>query len=357
MPVDHKLLDADLAAIRKNRGKDAIHMGDEQPEVDRIPLDSPALMRVTGGGIPLGRVSRIWGKRSSGKSHLGWMAIRCAQQMDLLCAYWNVEKQYDKIHTRDNLGVDVKKLFIGQSTIIEEITREMDLLMRSIDVHVVDSTSFATSADEIAGDPGDWHRGLDARVWKKGIRRINNRLDQNGNAVILIDHAGTDQMSKVEYPKGGDTLDFASSMNLHCKSGSWLFYHPDGYLEKDDKIKGETGVSYSGMKEPDGMEISVRCNKSRVTRPFRVAKMRLDLNTFQFDTTFELLDAASYFDEDGLPPKLSEKHPIVQQTGEKSSWYLLPDGHKVQGNPGIRKELETNAELAAVVRKAMCAGY
>lgn len=358
-PIDHSLLEKDLAVIRKNRGESAILRGDEQDPVKRIEVDSPAIMRITGGGIPLGRVSRFWGKRSSGKSHVAWMVVRAAQHAGLLAAYWNAEKQYDEIHCRENLGINTKELFIGQTTVIEEIGREMDLLLRSIDLHVVDSTSFATSADELAEDTGDWQRALDARVWKKVIKRINNRMDKDDNAIILIDHAGTDQKTKVEYPKGGDSLDYASSMNLHFKLGSWLFYDPhDGYLEKEDKIKEkDSTLSYAGLKDPDGQEITVRCEKSRVCRPFRVAKMRLDLHTFQFDTIFELLDAATFFDEDGLPAHRSEKTSIIQQTGAKSSWYALPDGRKVQGSRGIREELESNAELTALVRKAMLAGY
>jgi hypothetical protein len=68
MPVNADLLDADLAAIRERRGIDAIRRGSEQPPVDRIPLPSPALMRITSGGIPLGRITRLWGDPSTGKA-------------------------------------------------------------------------------------------------------------------------------------------------------------------------------------------------------------------------------------------------------------------------------------------------
>lgn len=356
-PIDPSLLEADLKVIRAHRGADAIHRGDEQPPIDRIALESPSLMRVTGGGIPLGRITRFWGSPSAGKSHCAWEVIRCAQRAALGVAYWNVEKQYDEIHCREHLGIDTKKLFIGQTTVIEDIAREMDLLLRSIAVHVVDSTSFATSADELAGDPGDWHRGLDARVWKKAMRRINNRLDKDENAVVLLDHAGRDMKTQSEYAKGGEALEYASSMSLHFRKGAWLYYHPDGMLEKAEKIKDDVGLSPSGQKEADGFEITVRCNKSRVCRPFRVAKMRLDLHTFQFDTTFELFDAATFFDEDGLPAHRSKKTAIIQRTGEKSSWFTLPDGKKVQGERAIRSKIDADQELATLIRSAMLAGH
>lgn len=357
MPIDPSLLDEDLKILRKKYGQDSIHRGSEQPEVRRLELDSPALMRITGGGIPHGRVTRLWGMPSSAKTHVGWEIARAAQQAGIKCCYYNGEKQFDELHSRAHLGIDTAELEIVEVSTIEDLYEQMEVLFRSIHVHIVDSTSFLTSREELAGDVGDWPRALDARVWKKAIRRINARMDKDEHIIILISHAGQDMQTKSEYAKDGGEIEFASSMSLHFRKGSWLFYHPDGHLEKADKIKEDAGISPSGQKEADGFEVTVRVNKSRVCRPFRVAKMRLDLHTFQFDTAFELLDAATFFDQEGDPAHRSKRPAIAQKTGEKSSWYLLPDGTKVQGDPGIRKRLMEDEELAGMVRRAMLSGW
>jgi RecA/RadA recombinase len=261
VPINPELLEEDLKVLRKKYGADSFHRGSEQPEVRRLVLDSPALNRVTGGGIPLGRITRLWGMPGASKSHIGWEIVRAAQRLEMGCAYWNIEKQFDELHCRVHLGIDTKKLFIGQVNTIEDLTEEMELMMRSIQVHVVDSTSFATSREELAADVGDWFRALDARVWKKSIKRINARMDKDEHVIVLISHAGQDMQTKSEYAKDGGEVEFASSMSLHFRKGTWLYYHPDGRLDKAEKIKEDAGLSPSGQKEADGFEVTVRVNK------------------------------------------------------------------------------------------------
>jgi RecA/RadA recombinase len=320
-------------------------------------------MRITSGGIPLGRITRLWGDPGTGKTHVGYLIIAAAQALrtkrfpkGLETAYWNVEKVWDPVHAH-NLGVDTKRMLLEEIIIIEDIANEMDLLLHSCHVHVLDSASSAICVDELAAEAADWQRALDARAWKRAIRRIDNALDKDENALVIIDHAARDQATKQEFAMGGKALEYRSSMSLHFRKGSWLFYHPkNGYLERDDKITEEVGKSPSGQKEADGIEVIVRVNKSRVCRPFRVARLRLDLNTFLFDTAFELLDAATFFDLDGNAAHRSGQPTIAQKTGEKSSFYQLPSGKKVQGVSGIRKRIVEDPELAAMITKAMLAG-
>jgi RecA/RadA recombinase len=364
-PVDVSTLDDDLAAIRERRGIDAIGRGDEEAPVDRIPLPSPSLMRITSGGIPLGRITRLWGDPSTGKTHVAYIIIAAAQALrsesfpnGLEAAYWNVEKIWDAKHAA-NLGVDTKRMLLEQVTIIEDIAREMETLLKSCHVHVIDSASAAVCVDELANEAEDWTRAMDARAWKRAIKRIHNSLDKDENALVIIDHSSRDQTTKQEFALGGKSLEFRSSMSLHFRKGSWLYYHPKGgYLETDEKIAVEVGTGPAGQKEADGIEVVVRVNKSRVCRPFRVARMRLDLNTFKFDTLFELLDAATFFDEDGGVAIRTGRPPIAEKTGAKSSWYRIlgDDKDKVQGMSGLRERIDAEPALAAVILNAMLAG-
>lgn len=361
--VDPSLLEKDMAAIKARRKKVSLLRGDEMPEVERIPMDSPTIMYVTTGGIPMGRITRFFGDPSTGKTHLVYLAIAAGQAMrtekfpnGLEACYWNVEGIYDAAHA-EYLGVDTKRLKIGDTKIIEEIAGEMEVYLRSIHLHCIDSTSMAKSVAELAAEPGDRMIGVQATAWKSAMNRIDARFDNEENAIILISHVGTKidikKHTSYSYPKDGDFLQYASSMNLEFAAGSWLFYHPDGHLEKDAKIEEEVGISFAGLKQPDGIEVAVRCKKNRTGRQHRVGKMRFDLNDFRFDTTFELLDAAQYFTEKGAVAARHGEKPIIMRTGEKSSWYMLPDGRKVQGTRGIREEINKNSELEQLVRNAM----
>lgn len=363
MPVDPSMLEKDIAAIKSRRKKMSLLAGDEIEQVERIPMESPTIMYVTTGGIPMGRITRFFGDKSTGKTHLAYLVIAAGQQMrterfpnGLVACYWNAEGIYDAEHAA-HLGVDTKALKIGETKVIEEIAGEMEVYLRSIHLHVIDSTSMAKSVRELAAEPGGELIGVQSKAWKAAMNRIDARFDNEENALILISHVGTKidlkRRTSYTYPKDGDYLEYASSMNLELSAGSWLFYHPEGHLEKNDNIKGDVGISFAGLKEPDGIEVSVRCKKNRVGRQNRVGKMRFDLNTFQFDTTFELLDAAQFFTEEGNVAHRHGEKPIIHKTGEKSSWYFLPDGRKVQGTVGIRKEIDSNPELAQLIRDAM----
>lgn len=365
-PVNPDLLAQDLAVIRKRRGDSGTRMGDQVEPIIRIPLESPTLMRVTTGGIPVGRITRLYGDPSTGKTHLAYLIMAAAQELKvprfpngMTCAYWNIEGIYDEVHARQ-LGVQTNKLVLKDTKVIEEVAGDMELLLRSVHLHVVDSTSDAKCVDELAAEPEDWQIGLNAKAWKRAMNRIEAKFDGDENVIILISHVGEKvdirRHTSYKIPKDGKHLEYVSSMNLEFTAGSWLYYHPDGHLEKDDKIKEEAGVSYSGMKEADGIEVSVRCKKNRVGRQFFVGKMRFDLNTFRFDTTFELLDAASFYDEDGVPAHRSGQPAIIRRTGEKSSWFTLPDGTKVQGSRGIRAKIDEDQELSSLVRRAMLSG-
>lgn len=364
--VDPSMLEKDIAAIKKRRGDNSIRRGDETTPIERIPLESPTLMYITTGGVPIGRITRLYGQKSTGKTHLGYLIMAAAQAMrterfpvGMECCYWNVEGIYDAKHAA-HLGVDTKRLHLRDTKIIEEISGDLEVLVRSVHLHVIDSTSNAKCIDELAAEPEEWQIGLNAKAWKRAMNRVDARFDGDENVIILISHVGekidVKRHTSYTYPKDGGHLEYLSAMNIELKAGSWLYYHPDGHLEKDALIKEEAGISFAGMKEPDGIEITARCQKNRVGRQYRVGKMRFDLNSFQFDTTFELLDAAQYFTESGEVAHRSKERAIIQKTGEKSSWFEMSDGRKVQGSRGVREEINQNAELAQLIRTAMLSG-
>lgn len=363
-PVDTSTFQKDLAAVKKRRKDAGPRRGDEAIPIEKIPLESPTLMRVTDGGIAIGRIARFFGGFSSGKSHCAFLSIAAAQAFQserfpkgLDCMLWNVEGTYEEAHAR-RLGVDTSSLYLDDTQIIEEIAEGMETLLRSRHLHVIDSTSDAKCVDELANDSADWTIGLQARAWKRAAKRIEARFDSDENVIIMISHVGTridtKRHSSYTYPKDGEHLEYISSLNLEFDAGAWLFYHPDGHLEKKEKVSEDVGVSPNSLTEPDGVEITVRCRKNKTGRQHRVGKMRFDLNSFMFDTAFELHDGGLFFDEDGNPAHRSEKPAIIQKAG--GSWYMLPDGNKVNGATGIRQELDRNPELVRLIRNAMIGG-
>ena len=73
-----------------------------------------------------------------------------AQKLGLSCAYYNIEKRYEK-SLAERLGVDTKKLKLVPGSTIETIGDKMESLLGVIHLHVLDSTSAAVSEDELNG--------------------------------------------------------------------------------------------------------------------------------------------------------------------------------------------------------------
>jgi len=375
MPIDPSLLDRDMEIIRQRRGPDMIRMGNQTVPRVRIPLPFPTLMRITSGGIPVGAVTRIYGSPSGGKTQLAYWIMACAQQFrhprfpnGLKCCYWNVEGQYDEAYVR-SIGVDTDELVLMETDVIEDIAESLELLLASIHLHVIDSASFATPADELAAKPGDWSaRALHARAWKRAINRIHHRMDKSSNVLIVIDHETQDMSGNTE-PLSGKRMAYRSDLSIQLSRGSWLYYDQHGELVTNDELKEKSkhGYGASGVREADGSEITVRIPKSRVCRPLRTGKMRLDLHKMRFDTAFELAEHAKFMDINGQPAHRTGLPPLAPAHG---TWYWLPgyttDGRrksnwswdekdvvKAHGMRGLRTAIAADERLQSFILETM----
>lgn len=365
-PVCVENLERDIEVIRKRRGKTSIQTGAEQPPINKIPLDSPALMRITSGGIPLGRITRLWGGPSSAKSRVGYLIAKAAQELKapnfplgLIVCWHDIEKVYSTEYA-ELMGLNLEKLLLREGDIIEDVARELQLLLGSIHVHILDSVSEAKPQDRLNKDAGDWDVGLKIRVWEKAFEYITNAMDKQENAIICIDHASNNFKTKAEKPLGGKEMEHQSSLNLQMKQTKWLYYDDEGMLQTEDKLKEKGIIGIAGTKEADGQEIVVNVSRSRVCMPFRKAHLRLDLHTHQFDHTFELMEAAEYFDRWGKvahrsgTPAIAE--PKVKGPKNPGGWVTLPDGNKLQGQKALRQMIDADKDLQALIRRAMLMG-
>jgi len=313
-----------VAKINKKYSGD-IRRGNDYETVARISTGSLELDLAMGGGVPMGRWTRFYGGYHSTKTLTALSTIREAQNMGLLCAYYNVEKQYDADFARDKIGLNPDELTLVEGASIEEIGEKMEAMMTVCHVHVIDSCSIAVSEDELNADIRDWRPGISARAWGKVFKRLNERFDALDNTVILIDQMRTNFKTGGEQASGGRVFDFQSSMSVLFRKGSWMWKNKEGYL--DEGATQQKG--YGGQIEPAGYEVKCRIEKSRVCRPFRSATMRLDLDELKFDRTFEMLKAAVYYD-------------VIEQRGA----HYYKDGEKLgMGAKAVRQIIDNDSGL------------
>lgn len=364
MPVDPSLYDKTISSIRKKYGNESVRKGNEYDNPWRIPTGSYELDYATGGGIPIGRWARFFGHASSGKSLAGWNIIRNAQNIHhvmkekteleaqflesigwkkeaktlraelkeflarfpdgMTCVYYNIEKQYHKDFVASR-GVDVDKLIVMEGTIIEEVGDKLTAMMPAAHVHVLDSCSAGVPNFVMENDVLKETRGLEARTWNRMFKKAFEFFDHEENVVVQIDQVrvkqGQQQGAEIEEPPGGKMMEHKSDMTIQFKRNSWL-YRANGTLTDDIKKAG-TIKTLSGYREPDGIEMQARVVKSRVGRPFRAARMRMDYADMGYDTEYELMKAAKHYG-------------VVRQAG---SWiYLLDEDSKDVGDEvGVHK--------------------
>lgn len=340
MSIDKSNLKVVTGALEK-KYPGSVFRGNQIDDPERIPFSSLGLNFITGGGIPRGRWTRLYGGFSSSKTRNSYDLIANAQKMGLTCVYYNVEKQY-MASAAESAGIDTSQLIVLDGSTIEMVGEQMEAMLGVANFHVIDSCSNAVSIDELEADIDAWRPGLMARAWGKVLRRAHERMDRTDNTVVLIDQ----MRSKIgggkgdnDAPPGGKFLDFLSSNNMNFRRGKWLFFDDHGYLTETGKKKKPKTMS--GSPDPEGREIRVRSEKSRTGRPEQSAILHFDMVNYQFDYEWEYVNALKVYD-------------MVTQKG---SWweYEFADGtkEKFQGDRGLRELLQDYPDLKSEIEKAV----
>jgi recombination protein RecA len=341
MTINVDELDEVIEASEK-RYKVSFHKASQYPHVLRIPFSSPELNMATGGGIPMGQISRLWGEESSGKSLTSLLIAANAQRINLFAeqlleskydlvkakgqeildqfpdgmkvCWYDAEGSFDKAFAK-TLGVDIDELEILPDRRIEVIGSVLEAALGSAHLHIIDSTAGGVSVDELKANVEDWQRGLKARVWNKVVDRFQARMDRRDNAIVFIDQVRIDQRTGGYMIPGGRKMRHESSLTIQLKRGQWLYRAGDKW--KDEAP--QTADTVTGKAEADGVEFNAHVEKNRKGTQGRRALMRYEYKTRSFDNEFELAKAAEYLG-------------VTEKSG---NWFVLPDGLEVDGKDKV----------------------
>jgi recombination protein RecA len=258
---------------------------------------------VTGGGVPIGRVTEIYGDNSTGKTLMATGATIEAQERDILTYYMDPENALSR-DRMEQLGVDSEMLgycapdTVGQLFDNLEKFLEGKARMYSKDypaLVVWDSVAATTTKEEVDTVA---EKGLDQKQYSSAAQQISRafrtglpkELSRNNTALILINQIrqnvgvmfGDD---KVTF--GGKAIGFYSSVRIYLKSSS--------------KIKSAGSVI--------GMRAKVTIEKNRLAPPFRTVEIPM-----YFD--YGIDDAEATFDY---------AKDLSMVTGGASGWYSWPE--------------------------------
>ena len=311
-----------LKQIEKDFGKGSImRLGEAAKDlnIEVIPTGILPLDVALGiGGVPRGRIIEVYGPESSGKTTVALHMIAEAQKMDGIAAFIDAEHALDPVYAK-KLGVDIDNLLISQPDTGEQALDIVDALVRSgaIDIIVVDSVAALVPKQEIEGDMGDSHVGLQARLMSQAMRKLTGIISKSRTTAIFINQIREKvgvMFGNPETTTGGRALKFYSSVRLDVR--------------KIDVIKQGTDII--------GNRTRIRVVKNKISPPFKVAEFDIMYGEGA-SKTGSLIDMAVEMD-------------IMDKSG---AWYSYNGSRLGQGKENVKKALQENPAMYEEIEKKL----
>lgn len=223
-PNKVKALEAAIAQIEKNYGQGSImKLGDTRHmQVESVPTGSLSLDLALGvGGIPKGRIVEIYGPESSGKTTVALHMVAEVQKQGGIAGFIDAEHALDPIYAK-NIGVNIDELYISQPDSGEQAMEITETMVRSgaVDIVIVDSVAALVPKQEIDGEMGDSHVGLQARLMSQALRKLTSVINKSNCTVIFINQLREKigvMFGNPETTTGGRALKFYASVRLDVR--------------------------------------------------------------------------------------------------------------------------------------------
>ncbi len=275
-----------------------------------------------GQGLPCGRIIEIYGPESSGKTTLALHTIAEAQKNGGIAAFIDAEHAFDPAWAK-KLGVVLDTLLVSQPSSGEEAMQICEMLIKSnaVDIIVIDSVAALVPKQELEGEIGQSHVGLQARLMSQSMRKLTGVISKSKTCTVFINQIREKigvMFGSPETTPGGRALKFYSSCRIDVRR--------IGALKDGEEVVGQ--------------RVKCKIVKNKVAPPFRIAEFdMMHSNGISFEG--DLLD-------------LGVAHDIIKKSG---AWFKYGSTHIGQGKEKARNFLIENPEVAEEIRnKIMAAG-
>ena len=219
-----KALDAAIAKLEKDFGKGTVmKLGEgSHVAVETVPTGCLSLDLALGlGGVPKGRVIEVYGPESSGKTTVTLHMIAEVQKRGGIAGFIDAEHALDPVYAK-KIGVDIDELYISQPDSGDQALEIAETMVRSgaVDIIVIDSVAALVPKQEIEGDMGDSHVGLQARLMSQALRKLTPVISKSNCVVIFINQLREKvgvMFGNPETTTGGRALKFYASVRMDVR--------------------------------------------------------------------------------------------------------------------------------------------
>ncbi len=308
-----KALETAISQITKAYGQGTImklgenaHMSVSAVSSGSVTLD----MALGVGGFPRGRIIEIYGPESSGKTTVALHAAAEVQKTGGIAAFIDAEHALDPVYAKA-LGVKIDDLLVSQPDSGEQALEIAEALVRSgaVDIVVIDSVAALVPQQEIDGDMGASHVGMQARLMSQALRKLSGAIAKTSCIVIFINQLREKvgvMYGNPEVTPGGRALKFYASVRVDVRKSEVLKAGSESY----------------------GNRVKCKVVKNKVAPPFKVA---------EFDILYgKGISKASEIVELGV------KLEIIEKSG---SWFSYDGNRIAQGKDNARAYLEERPEV------------